>query len=144
MVIIRMATAPAVYALFCLIVLTQAVCASTGLSDGVAKFVPGCAEKCVLSFLDVNYEGTRCVSRPSLRCLCTTEGNTNFTLGEGAVQCITAEKRFGSCSDRIASRKTLMENTRGSRVLTSEQNRSSIRRTLCAMIFPAPLSPHTR
>lgn len=61
--------------------------------------VPVCARPCVESFIDVNYRGAGCGRRPSLRCLCATQGNTDFTLGEGAVQCLVAEARFGVCAE---------------------------------------------
>lgn len=67
--------------------------------------MPACAEQCVLSFIDVSFSGLGCGPEFSLECLCSTQGKTEFTLGEASVQCIAAERQFGSCSDSDASRK---------------------------------------
>lgn len=98
-----MATAPIFFVLLYLIALTRAASTTPRLSREVASFVPSCAEPCLLSFLAANYNVSGCGSLPSLRCLCSTVGLTEFTLGEGAVQCITAERRFGSCPDNVAN-----------------------------------------
>lgn len=141
----RMAKAPAVYALFCLIVLAQAVCASPRLPDGISDFVPDCAARCFRSFLDVNYQGTRCGSRESLRCFCTTQGNTGFTLGEGALQCIAVEGRFGGCSQHAARRKgPQAAQHAAAKWLTDKQRLRSMRRTTCALVSLAQLVPRTK
>ena len=101
MVLNSMAAAPCFFVVICLIVLADAVCASISFPRQLSRVVPECADICVQSFLKVSYEGSRCGSSPSLRCLCSSRGNTGFTLGEGAVQCISAERRFGTCSSLI-------------------------------------------
>ncbi len=65
-------------------------------SDTIA-FIPACARGCFASFLDVNYAASTCGPSPSLACLCGRVGLSGFTLGEGALQCITAETSIGSC-----------------------------------------------
>jgi CFEM domain len=106
MILLTMALASVRCTLYTLIFLATASTAlDVGLSPGVLRFVPACAEQCVASFVQVNYEGTDCGEGASLQCLCSTRGNTQFTLGEGVVQCITTERGFGQCSDRAASRK---------------------------------------
>lgn len=97
-----MALVPVLYALIYLIHFTQAY---TDLPLEVSNFIPACAEQCFLSFLDVHFgdEAEDCLDNVSLRCICSRRGATAFTVGEGAVQCLTAEKRFGSCTDFSAS-----------------------------------------
>ncbi|KAG9250479.1 uncharacterized protein F5Z01DRAFT_367784 [Emericellopsis atlantica] len=107
MFLLNMALAPPTHLLYSLIFLITACAASdTSLSPGVLGFIPTCAERCVASFVQVNYEGTGCGEDASLQCLCSTRGNTEFTLGEGVVQCITTERRFGQCSDYNAGHVT--------------------------------------
>lgn len=104
MVLNSMAAAPSIYVVLYLylIVLVDAVCASIRSPRELSNIIPECAEPCLQSFLEVNYQGSRCGSSPSLSCLCSSRGTLGFTLGEGAVQCIQAEKRFGTCSPGAA------------------------------------------
>jgi hypothetical protein len=95
------------YALIHLIALAHAF---ADLPREVSRFIPACAEECFSSFLDVHFGASssragRCRNDPSLQCLCSTTGTTPFTVGEGAVQCLTAEKRFGSCTEHTADGK---------------------------------------
>lgn len=100
-----MALAPVFYALLFLIHLAQAAIADE-LPRELSNLIPGCAEKCFLSFLDVHFDDdSDCSETLSLRCICSTPGLTEFTVGEGAVQCLTAETRFGTCTDFSASGK---------------------------------------
>ncbi|KAF4975361.1 hypothetical protein FZEAL_7845 [Fusarium zealandicum] len=69
----------------------------------VSSLIPGCAEECLLSFLSVNYASTGCAGKLTLDCMCSRIGATGFTLGEGAFQCISAERSIGYCSDVDAS-----------------------------------------
>ena len=107
MLLLRMAIAPTFYTLLNLLIFARAVCASPRLSLGVSAFIPACAEQCVLSFIDISFSGQGCGPDFSLECLCSTRGRSEFTLGEAAVQCITAESQIGSCSGNDASRKFL-------------------------------------
>ncbi|KHN96654.1 uncharacterized protein MAM_05597 [Metarhizium album ARSEF 1941] len=75
---------------------------SSNLTVQLAEVVPACAEDCFISFLDANYGLGRCDDVPSLEDLCSTDGNTGFTVGEGAVQCMAAEQRLGACSGKEA------------------------------------------
>lgn len=87
-----------------LTVLLSAVAASAiSLSDDVSRLVPDCAQGCFLSFLAFNYGAGDQGQSPSLAWLCATPGNSEYTVGEGAVQCLAAEKSFGSCSQEEAS-----------------------------------------
>lgn len=72
----------------------------SNLTVELACVVPACAEDCFLSFLQVNYGLERGSKIPSLEELCSTDGETGFTIGEGAVQCIAAEGRVGGCSNK--------------------------------------------
>lgn len=105
--------APTPFLLYALIHLIALAHAFTDLPGEVSRFIPACAEECFLSFLDVHLGASssggrsssragRCRNDPSLQCLCSTTGTTPFTVGEGAVQCLTAEKRFGSCTEYTA------------------------------------------
>jgi hypothetical protein len=99
-----MAQAPAFYALYALIFLIHTSHAVSQLPRELSNLIPGCAEQCFLSFLDVHFDGSDCSgSSLSLSCVCSNTGATPFTVGEGAVQCISAEKRFGNCSEFAAS-----------------------------------------
>lgn len=74
----------------------------SNLTVALADVVPACAEDCFISFLSANYGLARGEEIPSLEDLCSTDGNTGFTIGEGAVQCIAAEQTVGACSDKEA------------------------------------------
>jgi hypothetical protein len=69
----------------------------------ISNFIPGCAQQCFRSFLAVNYGLNPCGRLPSLQCLCRRRGAAGFTVSEGALQCITAERLVGSCSHFEAS-----------------------------------------
>lgn len=74
------------------------------LTDEILFFIPECARECFLSFLDVNYEENPCNGGlTSLQCLCANRGASGFTIGEGLVQCIAAEKAIEFCSPEEAS-----------------------------------------
>ncbi|KAH6968485.1 hypothetical protein DER45DRAFT_532139 [Fusarium avenaceum] len=71
---------------------------ATNLSNDFSRLIPSCAEECFASFLNVNYAPDSCTGRPLLDCLCSRRGASGFTLGEGAMQCISAERSIGFCS----------------------------------------------
>lgn len=74
------------------------------LTDEILHFVPECSRECFLSFLDVNFEENPCSGElTSLQCLCANRGASGFTIGEGLVQCIAAEKAIQFCSEEEAS-----------------------------------------
>ncbi|KAM4057597.1 hypothetical protein HRG_009232 [Hirsutella rhossiliensis] len=99
-----MARNPAVFGFTPLAVLLCAAAASAILlPDDVSRLVPGCAQGCFLSFLAFNYGAGGNGEVPSLGWLCSTPGDSEYTVGEGAVQCLAAEKSFGSCSQEEAS-----------------------------------------
>lgn len=105
-----MAALPAFHSLLFLISFlftTTGSATSLQLSSEIRRFVPSCARRCLLSFIEVSYDNEDCGTTPSLRCLCKTEGLLGFTLGEGAVQCIAGEKAVGGCSDAEGSRELL-------------------------------------
>lgn len=68
------------------------------LSGDIKSFIPACAQTCFDSFLVANNFAPVCSTSPTLQCLCSHNGSTGFTVGEGALQCIVAESRVGSCS----------------------------------------------
>ncbi|KAK1975104.1 hypothetical protein LZ30DRAFT_786520 [Colletotrichum cereale] len=75
---------------------------SFNLSSEITRFVPLCARACFRSHLSANYALTTCGSAPSLQCLCANAGFSGLTIGEGAVQCIVAEKSIGFCRESDA------------------------------------------
>ncbi|KAF5487366.1 hypothetical protein CGCS363_v013332 [Colletotrichum siamense] len=72
---------------------------SFNLSSEITRFIPTCARQCFRSHLSANYALTTCGSAPTLECLCANVGFTGLTIGEGAFQCIVAEKAIGSCRE---------------------------------------------
>ncbi|KAF6818492.1 hypothetical protein CSOJ01_01872 [Colletotrichum sojae] len=72
------------------------------LSSEITRFVPTCARQCFRSHLSANYAITTCGSAPTLQCLCANVGFSGLTIGEGAVQCLFAEKTIGSCRESDA------------------------------------------
>ncbi|KAI0137874.1 hypothetical protein F4776DRAFT_89655 [Hypoxylon sp. NC0597] len=69
------------------------------LGDDIDTFVPICAQSCLKSFIVGNYPSTDCTSNPTLQCLCSERSNSGYTLGEGALQCITVEEQRGVCDE---------------------------------------------
>ncbi|OAA42214.1 hypothetical protein NOR_05063 [Metarhizium rileyi] len=69
----------------------------SNLTVELSGLIPACAEACFISFLGANYGLARGARIPSLVDLCSARGETGFTVGEGAVQCIAAERRVGAC-----------------------------------------------
>lgn len=85
------------------------------LTDEILSFVPDCAKDCFLSFLDTNYEEDPCHGTTSLQCLCANLGASGFTIGEGLVQCIAAEKAIKFCSAAEANGESGRWKTRTNR-----------------------------
>ncbi|KAI1389641.1 uncharacterized protein F4822DRAFT_206984 [Hypoxylon trugodes] len=71
------------------------------LGENIQAFVPICAQPCLESFISGNYPSTSCTSNPTLQCLCPEKSNSGYTLGEGALQCISAETQQGVCDRNI-------------------------------------------
>ncbi|KAJ3479141.1 hypothetical protein NLG97_g8394 [Lecanicillium saksenae] len=70
------------------------------LRDDVSAFIPACAEQCLVSFLTVNYaRGDDTDQYLSLDFVCGNRGRSGYTIGEGALQCLTGEKEVGFCSE---------------------------------------------
>ncbi|KAI0164364.1 hypothetical protein GGR52DRAFT_117637 [Hypoxylon sp. FL1284] len=83
--------------LVCVLILAG-FAAGVELGEDIREFVPACARPCLESFIIGNYPTTDCTQNPSLQCLCVEQSNTGYTLGEGALQCISAERDRGACS----------------------------------------------
>jgi hypothetical protein len=78
--------------------------ATSSLRNDISAFVPACAIDCVFSFLNVNYDTkTLNCGDTALDSICATSSLSGFTLGEGVMQCMTAEKSVDSCSEEEAS-----------------------------------------
>ncbi|KAH7148649.1 hypothetical protein EDB81DRAFT_469889 [Dactylonectria macrodidyma] len=109
----RMAKRPSFFAsLWLSTLLYTTATLAYNLSTAISNFIPSCAEDCFNSFLYVSYGTSRCMPDPTLQCLCSRVGAGGFTLGEGALQCIIAEKSIGFCSDIDAS-DTVIQNAYG-------------------------------
>ncbi|KAF5027382.1 hypothetical protein F66182_514 [Fusarium sp. NRRL 66182] len=100
-----MASRPCFFVPLWLIYVTAAL--ATNLSSEFSSFIPGCAEECFISFINVNYVPNSCAGNSQLDCLCSRAGVTGFTLGEGAMQCISAELTIGYCSAVDASDRVI-------------------------------------
>ncbi|POR34637.1 Uncharacterized protein TPAR_05162, partial [Tolypocladium paradoxum] len=99
----RMARKPSAYGLPPLVILSYVVTAlAIRLPDEVSRLIPGCAQECFISFLVLVYGTDDDGEIPSLDYLCSNYGDSEFTIGEGAVQCLVAEKSVGSCSQTEA------------------------------------------
>ena len=97
------------------------------LASDVANFIPPCARTCLVSFLNVNYDTDTCGTiTPGLDCLCAARGPSGYALGEGAVQCIVAERQVGFCSDNEASRKFGRRPVRGRTDWVTDNRRGRI------------------
>ncbi|EYB25862.1 hypothetical protein FG05_13702 [Fusarium graminearum] len=90
-----------------LIFCVTAVLAATNVPNEFSSFIPSCAAECFASFLNVNYVLDTCTGRHLLDCLCPRIGALGFTLGEGAMQCISAERSIGLCSTVEASERVI-------------------------------------
>ncbi|KAH8169264.1 hypothetical protein LIA77_11390 [Sarocladium implicatum] len=100
-----MARKPSLLSLL-LLICFQAVTSATRfqLTDEILQFIPDCSRECFLSFLDVNFEDNPCdAGTTSLQCLCSARGASGFTIGEGLVQCIAAEKAIEFCTPEESS-----------------------------------------
>ncbi|KAK2000253.1 hypothetical protein LX36DRAFT_668845 [Colletotrichum falcatum] len=92
-----MALKPLVWTLSLILSTPFTTATSFNLSSEITRFVPSCARECFRSHLSANYALTTCGAAPSLQCLCANVGFSGLTIGEGAVQCIVAEKSIGFC-----------------------------------------------
>ncbi|KAG6267131.1 hypothetical protein E4U48_005173 [Claviceps purpurea] len=75
----------------------------SNLTLELSAYVPPCAEGCFISFLQASIGLRRGQRIPSLQELCSADGKTGFTVGEGAVQCIAAERSIDGCLEQDAN-----------------------------------------
>lgn len=99
-----MALKPLLWTLSLILPASLTTATSFNLSSEITRFVPTCARECFRSHLTANYDLSICGSAPTLQCLCANVGFSGLTLGEGAVQCIVAEKGIGFCRESDAPR----------------------------------------
>ncbi|KAK2007535.1 hypothetical protein LZ32DRAFT_662779 [Colletotrichum eremochloae] len=97
-----MALKPLLWTLSLVLSATSTTATPFNLSSEITRFVPSCARECFRSHLSANYALTTCGSAPSFQCLCANIGFSGLTIGEGAVQCIVAEKSIGFCRESDA------------------------------------------
>ncbi|XXH03380.1 RNA helicase required for poly(A+) mRNA export [Hypoxylon texense] len=86
------------YCILVWILIQVGFAAGVELGDDIKNLVPPCAQPCLESFIVGNYPSTACTRNPTLQCLCVEQSNTGYTLGEGALQCISAEAQRGVCT----------------------------------------------
>lgn len=103
-----MALKPFLWTLLLILWASVATATTFNLSSEITRFVPLCARECFRSHLVANYDLTTCGSAPSLQCLCANAGFSGLTIGEGAIQCLVAERRIGFCRESDAPRKIYM------------------------------------
>ena len=60
------------------------------LTPYLAETIPTCAQPCLQAFVADSFPSTIC-SSPSLNCLCTSDSETGYTIGEGALTCIASD-----------------------------------------------------
>ncbi|OTB00659.1 hypothetical protein M426DRAFT_233523 [Hypoxylon sp. CI-4A] len=90
---------------YCVLVWIMVLIGSTAaveLGDDIKTLVPTCAQSCLDTFIKDNYPVTDCTSNPSLDCICSEQSNSGYTIGEGALECISAEVQSGRCDDNVA------------------------------------------
>ncbi|PHH61757.1 hypothetical protein CDD81_8004 [Ophiocordyceps australis] len=92
----------AAWLLVLIVLCSSSAAAGPSLPEEVSRFVPACAQGCFASFVLFNYGG-RAGGVASLEGLCGLRGDSEFTLGEGAVQCLVASRSVASCSEDEAS-----------------------------------------
>ena len=56
----------------------------------LSSIIPSCAQSCLEAFIRHSFPTSVCPDQQDLDCLCTSNSNTGFTLGEGALQCVAA------------------------------------------------------
>ncbi len=59
------------------------------LSPAIARSIPTCAQACVESFITEDFPTDVC-SQQDLGCLCTSNGASRLTLGEGSLRCVVS------------------------------------------------------
>lgn len=142
----RMARKPSAYGLLSLVVLSYVVTAlAIRLPEDISRLIPGCAQECFISFLVLSYGTGDDGEIPPLDYLCSNYGDSEFTVGEGAVQCLVAEKSVGSCSQKEADGEPLRETMHRCPGLTLRrysdlQGPSDVQRT--AQRYPADAWSH--
>lgn len=75
--------------------------AAVELGDDIQTYVPTCAQPCLESFIQGNFPSSTCTSNPTLECLCAAKSSSGYTLGEGALQCISVETQRGVCNETV-------------------------------------------
>ena len=60
------------------------------LAPYLANNVPSCAQSCLQSFVADSFPSSVC-SSPSINCLCTSDSETGYTIGEGALNCLASD-----------------------------------------------------
>lgn len=80
---------------------------ATPLPSEVTSVVPQCAQPCLSNFIDTNFPSRTCGSTPTIDCLCSRDSASEYTIGEGSVQCIVGAQKLGLCGDEDATGKLL-------------------------------------
>ena len=61
------------------------------LSPYLSELIPICAQDCLENFIAGSFPTSTCPDQQDLACLCTSESESGFTIGEGALQCVASE-----------------------------------------------------
>ncbi|OAA38930.1 hypothetical protein BBO_06783 [Beauveria brongniartii RCEF 3172] len=130
------------------------------LRDDVAAYLPACAVPCLASFIAANYaRGDDTDQYLTLDFVCAHRGRSGYTVAEGALQCLTAERSVGFCDDgtidvkvnQICSgRKDVAKNKGGAMTATLRYASQSgvltfapITTSLSAVPIPTPMETST-
>ena len=119
---------------------------TVSLPDSLASAVPACAQACVASFILQNFQSS-CHNIQDFNCLCTHNGVSGFTVGEGALRCLAStcydpypkEKAVGVyevCSD-VPNAEPMTH-----RVLTATHSTASTR-TIDTHFIPISQTSHS-
>ncbi|KAM3551878.1 hypothetical protein MY1884_007493 [Beauveria asiatica] len=130
------------------------------LHDDVAAYLPTCAVLCLASFIDANYaRGDDTDQYLTLDFVCAHRGRSGYTVAEGALQCLTAERSVGFCGDEAidvkvnqicSGRKDVAKNRGGAMTATLRYASQSgvltfapITTSLSAVPIPTPTETST-
>jgi hypothetical protein len=84
----RLIVSFAVFTIPCIFAQTDSL--STILPPSLIDVIPSCSAFCLEYFVILNYPPFACPNTQDIDCLCSTNTNTGFTLGEAALRCVVS------------------------------------------------------